>query len=156
VTNGDIKSGLKGVISVAHINPIFMGQFKGILSNEDMESFVKKLTIEALDNWSKTSPSELNKLAKFLKEVAEIRVKSEGEKVKLSDKYTKSSITGLPKDYVQASGNKNLELFIVEGKSAKGPAVSGRDYHFQAVYPKKNGAIISNGYRKSCELLGAL
>lgn len=135
VTNNDIKTGLKGVVSVAHINPIFAGQFKGILSNEDMGIFVKKITIDTLENWSKTSPGELTKLCKFLKEVAEIRVKSEGEKVKLSDKYNKSALTGLPKDYVQASGNKNLELFIVEGKSAKGPAVSGRDYHFQAVYP---------------------
>ena len=148
VVNNDIKAGLKAVISVAHINPIFVGQFKGILSNADMEDFVKRLTISAMDNWSKTSPGELQKLCKFIKEVAEIRSKSETEKVKLSDKYTKSGITGLPKDYVQATGHKNLELFIVEGKSAKGPAVSGRDYHFQAVYPRMYGAIISNGYRK--------
>ena len=135
VTNIDIKSGLRAVVNVAHINPIFMGQFKGILSNKDMYDFVKAQTISCLDNWSKTSPNELAKLAKFIKEVAEIRVKSEGEKIKLSDKYTKNVITGYPKDYVQASGHKNLELFIVEGKSAKGPAVSGRDYHFQAVFP---------------------
>lgn len=139
VVNNDIRAGLKAVISVAHVNPIFVGQFKGILTNTDMEDFVKKLTMEALDNWSKTSPGELQKLCKFIKEVAEIRSKSETEKVKLSDKYTKSGITGLPKDYVQASGHKNLELFIVEGQSAKGPAVSGRDYHFQAVYPRSMG-----------------
>lgn len=135
VTNNDIKTGLKGVVNVSHINPIFMGQFKGILSNEDMSDFVKKLTIEAMDLWTKTSPGELQKVCKFLKEVAEIRVKSEGEKIKLSDKYAKSGITGKPKDYVQPSGNKNLELFIVEGKSAKGPAVSGRDHTRQGIFP---------------------
>ena len=135
VTNNDVKTGLKVVLSVDHINPIFMGQFKGILSNLDMKDFVKQLTINALEQWSRTSPGELQKLCKFFKEVAEIRAKSEGEKIKLSDKYNKSSITGLPKEYVQATGTKNLELFIVEGKSAKGPAVSGRDYHTQAIYP---------------------
>ena len=148
VTNSDIKSGLKAIVNVAHINPIFAGQFKGILSNKDMYDFVKVQTMSCMDNWSKTSPNELAKLAKFIKEVAEIRMKSEGEKIKLSDKYVKNVITGYPKDYVQASGNKNLELFIVEGKSAKGPANSGRDYHFQALFPKLYGAIISNDYRK--------
>lgn len=146
VVNNDIKAGLKAVISVAHVNPVFVGQFKGILSNTDMEDFVKRLTMSAMDNWSKTSPGELQKLCKFIKEVAEIRSKSETEKVKLSDKYTKSGITGLPKDYVQASGHKNLELFIVEGKSAKGPAVSGRDYHFQAVYPIRGK--LPNAYKE--------
>lgn len=135
ITNNDIKTSLKAVVSVAHINPIFAGQFKGILSNEDMKDFVKRLTITCLDNWTKTSPGELQKVCKFLKEVAEIRVKSEGEKIKLSDKYAKSGITGKPKDYVQPSGNKNLELFIVEGKSAKGPAVSGRDHTRQGIFP---------------------
>lgn len=139
VTNNDIKTGLKGVVSVAHIHPIFMGQFKGILSNDDMAEFVKKLTMDALDNWVKTSPGDLQKLCKFIKEVGELRQKAEGEKVKLSDKYNKSAISGLPKQYVAASGNKNLELFIVEGKSAKGPATGGRDYHFQAVFPRRMG-----------------
>jgi len=153
VNANDIKTGLKAVVSVDHINPMFMGQFKGILSNLDMQDFVKKLTVEALENWSKTSPGELLKLCKFFKEVAEIRAKSDNEKIKLSDKYSQSKITGKPKDYVQPSGNKNLELFIVEGKSAKGPATSGRDFNTQGVFPirgklPKFGPIISNGYSK--------
>lgn len=149
VTANDIKTGLKGAISVAHINPIFMGQFKGILSNKDIYDFVKKLTTDALDNWSKTSPGELTKLCKFIKEVAEIRAKSETEKIKLSDKYSQSKITGKPKDYVQPSGNKNLELFIVEGKSAKGPATSGRDFHTQGVFPRWGHQIVMS----DCKLL---
>ena len=148
VNANDIKTGLKAVISVDHINPIFMGQFKGILSNEDMTDFVKKLTMEALDKWSKNNPGDLIKLCKFLKEVAEIRTKSEGEKIKLSDKYSQSKITGKPREYVQPSGNKNLELFIVEGKSAKGPATSGRDYKTQGIFPQSKGALASNSYSK--------
>ena len=147
VTNNDIKTSLKAVVNVAHINPIFAGQFKGILSNEDMKEFVKRLTITTLDNWTKTSPGELTKVAKFIKEVAEIRAKSEGEKIKLSDKYAKSGITGKPKDYVQPSGNKNLELFIVEGKSAKGPAVSGRDHTKQGIFPIRGK--LSNVFKES-------
>ena len=135
VTANDIKTGLVGVINVAHINPIFMGQFKGILSNEDMQDFVKKLTIDTMEKWSKTNPTELAKLAKFLKDVCELRMKSEGEKIKLSDKYTQSKLTGKPKNYVQPSGTKDLELFIVEGRSAKGSAMMGRDYTKQGIFP---------------------
>jgi DNA gyrase subunit B len=103
--------------------------------------------MDSLDQWSKTSPGELQKLCKFLKEVGEIRMKSEGEKIKLSDKYTSSKITGKPKDYVQPSGNKGLELFIVEGKSAKGPATSGRDVERQGVFPIRGK--LPNAFKES-------
>lgn len=162
VTANDIKTGLKAVINVDHINPMFMGQFKGILSNTDMQDFVKRLTIEALEGWSKTNPGDLIKLCKFFKEVAEIRSKNDNEKIKLSDKYSQSKITGKPKDYVQPSGHKNLELFIVEGKSAKGPATSGRNYETQGVFPirgklpKVFGPIDSNVYMQTSLIAGRL
>ena len=54
-------------------------------------------------------------------------MKLEGEKVKMSDKYTTSTITGLPEKYVKPISNKDFEVLIVEGDSAKGGAVNNRD-----------------------------
>lgn len=135
ITNMDIKVGLKAIVSASHLNPVFTGQAKEILSNEEMVDFVKSLTLSALDNWSKSNPSDLQKVAKYLKEVAEIRVKSDEGRIKLSNNYQSSSLSGLPVKYVKPNGTKNLELVIVEGKSAGGSARNGRCVNRQGIFP---------------------
>ena len=135
VINNDIKTGLKAIIAAAHLNPVFAGQFKGILSNEDMYKYVKDLTTKSLEEWSKTNPGDLQKICKCLKEIAEIRSKSDDSKIKLSNNYEASALTGKPKKYVPPSGNKNLELVIVEGDSALGSAKNSRDNKVQGIFP---------------------
>lgn len=135
VINNDIKTGLKVIIAAAHLNPVFAGQFKGILSNEDMYKYIKDLTAKSLEEWSKTSPGDLQKICKCLKEIAEIRSKSDDSKIKLSNNYEASALTGKPKKYVPPSGNKNLELVIVEGDSALGSTKNSRDTKVQGIFP---------------------
>lgn len=135
VINNDIKTGLKVIIAAAHLNPVFAGQFKGILSNEDMYKYIKDLTTKSLDEWAKTSPGDLQKVCKYIKEIAEIRAKSDDSKIKLSNNYEQSALTGKPKKYVAPSGNKNLELIIVEGDSALGSAKNSRDVKCQGIFP---------------------
>lgn len=135
VTNSDIKSGLKGVISVSVLEPTLEGQSKERLNNPEVVPFVSSLVKESLDNWVKTNPKELQKLCKYLKDVAEVRTKSEAGRVKLSTKYSSSTLSGLPKKYIKPAGNKNLELIICEGDSAAGSAKNGRCPQRQGVYP---------------------
>ena len=156
VINNDIKTGLKVVIAAAHLNPIFAGQFKGILSNEDIYKFIKELTMKYMEEWSKKFPNDLQKVCKFIKEVAEIRSKSDDSKIKLSNNYETSGLTGKPKKYVPPSGNKNLELVIVEGDSALGSTKNSRDSKVQGIYPETNGAIISNNYMQTSLIAGSL
>ena len=147
VINNDIKTGMKVIINAAHLNPVFAGQFKGILSNEDMYKFVKDLTTKSMDNWAKTSPGDLQKVCKCLKEIAEIRSKSDDSKIKLSNNYETSALSGKPKKYVSPSGNKNLELIIVEGDSALGSAVNSRDNSIQGIFPIRGK--ITNAFNSS-------
>jgi len=135
VNSADIRSGLKCIIAAAHIEPDFSGQSKEILSNPDMKWFVKNLVKEGLDEWVKQNPSSLQKLCKFYKDVAEIRVKSDVDKVKLTAKYQSSVITGLPKKYIKPSGKTNLELVILEGDSASGSAENSRCHRRQGLFP---------------------
>ena len=135
VINNDVKTGLKAIVNTAHLNPVFAGQFKGILSNEDMYKYVKDLTTKSLEEWSKMSPGDLQKVCKYIKEIAEIRAKSDDSKIKLSNNYETSSLTGKPKKYVSPSGNKNLELIIVEGDSAMGSTRNSRDTAKQGIFP---------------------
>lgn len=135
ITNNDVKTGLKAVVVAAHVNPIFKGQFKGKISNEDLKPFVEELTVKALTEWSKTKPNDLQRLAKYIKDVAEVRSKTDTEKIKLSSNYQESALGEYPKKFVKPAGKKNLEYFIVEGDSAMGSIKNGRNPAFQGVFP---------------------
>ncbi len=133
VNASDIKTGLKAVIAVAHIEPIFSGQAKEVLNNEDMAVFVKTLVMTGLETWIKQNPNDLQKLCKYFKDLAEVRLKSETEKIKIQKNYGTRS-NGDPAKFVKSLGTKT-ELLIVEGDSALGPARNSRDKDTQAIFP---------------------
>ena len=137
VTAADTRMGLRAIVSVAHLKPIFNGQAKEIFANEDMGSFVKNTTVECLDKWSKDNPKDFAKICKYLKDVAEIRLKQDKEKVNISNKYSRSILNGLPDKYIQPKGKKDLELWIVEGDSAAGSIKNHRDNATQGYFPIK-------------------
>lgn len=111
----DVRTGLRAVVSVFHVKPMFTGQSKEIFSQVDMKPFIYAETLKALEQWASTNPADLQKISKYLKEVCEIRSKSDNEKVKMSDKYTDSVVTGMPAKYKKPNGKGPFELFIVEG-----------------------------------------
>lgn len=136
IINADIKTGLKGIIHVKHLNPVLVGQSKEILDNKDVIPFVKDTVIQSLEQWAKENPKDLQKICKYYKEVAELRVKSEEGKVKLSSKYESSSLSaGMPKKFTKPSGKKNLELIICEGDSAAGSGKNSRCRERQGLFP---------------------
>lgn len=138
----DIKTGLRAVVSVFHIAPMFSGQSKEMFSKEDMKPYIMNVTLKALDNWAANNPADLQKISKYLKEVCEIRSKSDNEKIKMSDKYTSSAVTGYPAKYKKPNCNRNFELWITEGDSATGCMENNRDKNTQGLMPIR-GKIIN-------------
>lgn len=134
IINSDVRTGLKAAVTVSHLTPDFTGQAKERLSNPDMFDFVKNAVLESLEQWSKENSSDMQKICKQLKSIAEIRVKSEEGKVKLSNKYN-SALTGLPDKYDEPTGTEDLECIIVEGDSAGGSAKNKRCKRRQGIFP---------------------
>lgn len=111
----DIKCGLNIMISGFCLEPTFVGQAKEQLNVPEMESFCKEVVMKGLDEWSKANPGDLAKLAKFFKEITELRVKNENGRAKITQKFQKNSTNDLPSKYVRPLQNKGIELIIVEG-----------------------------------------
>ena len=138
----DIRTGLRAVINVFHIKGLFTGQSKEIFSKEDMKPFIMNATLKALEQWAATNPADLQKVSKYFKQVCEIRTKSDNEKIKMSDKYVPSVISGLPAKYKKPNSNKNFELWITEGDSATSCMENNRDKATQGLFPIR-GKIIN-------------
>ena len=137
IINQDVLSGLRAILHTCHLHPIFTGQAKEELGNEDMYKFVMDAVMEALEVWGNTNSKDLQKICKFFKGVAETRVKNENGKIKLINKINADVLTGLPKKYTPANGKKSdgLELWISEGDSANGSMLNSRNNKTQALYP---------------------
>ena len=142
VVFADINNGLNIMIDAAHLEPIFTGQAKEIISNEDMTGYCKEVVMKGLDEWSKANPQDLQKISKFFKDIAELRMKNEGARAKIVTKYHSNILSGLPAKYKKPTGKKDIELIIVEGDSAMGTVMEGRDSSKQGVFPIR-GKIIN-------------
>ena len=133
-TNGDVVTGLVAAVSACHMEVMFDGQAKNVCKNEDLEPFIHDVTVEALKQWSKQNPDDLQKVCAFLKDVALARSRADKERNNISKKYNNGDFTKLPKGYVKAENKEHLELFIVEGLSASSPCETARDCRYQAIY----------------------
>lgn len=143
----DIRSGMNVMLATAHLEPIFDGQSKSILSNAEMKPYVSEVVQRGLDKWAKEHPQDLAKVANYLKQVAQLRQRTEDGKAKIAKSYTKSALTGLSEKYEPPTGNKDLEFWMVEGDSAGGTAINARDNARQGILPLRGK--IPNAFEKS-------
>lgn len=147
VVKADILCGLRAVVNTALLTPKYHGQSKNILANKEMRPFVADAVVQALTEWEKTNPKDLQKVCKFFKDMAEIRTKNDTAKINIKKQYKSNVYNQLPENYTPPTGKDHLELVIVEGKSAKGSAVDGRDLRRQGILPIRGK--FPNVYTKS-------
>jgi DNA gyrase subunit B len=132
----DIREGITAIISVRLRDPQFEGQTKGKLGNTSIKTLVQKATNDRLGQWFEENPTEANKIVKKAIAGAQARMAAKKARDVIRSK-TLLDGAGMP-DKLKDCSSKNRderELFIVEGDSAGGSAVTARDPFRQAILP---------------------
>jgi DNA gyrase subunit B len=132
----DIREGLTAIISVKLREPQFEGQTKAKLGNVSMRSLVQKVTNAKLAEWLDENPAEANRIIKKAIAAADARNAAKSARDAIRRK-TGLSGAGMPDKLKDCSSRdpRESELFIVEGDSAGGTAVSAREPRTQAILP---------------------
>jgi DNA gyrase subunit B len=132
----DIREGIVAIISVRMREPQFEGQTKGKLGNPEIKTLVQRATNERLADWFEENPTEGNKVVKKAIAASQARMAAKKARDVIRSK-TLLDGAGMPdklKD-CSAKNREERELFIVEGDSAGGSAVTARDPRTQAILP---------------------
>jgi DNA gyrase subunit B len=132
----DIREGLTVILAVRLPDPQFESQTKGKLGNPAIKTLVQKATNEKLGDWLEENPTEANKMVKKAIDAQRARAAARTARDTIRRKSSLEG-AGMPDKLKDCSSRnrKECELFIVEGDSAGGSAIKGRDPRTQAILP---------------------
>jgi DNA gyrase subunit B len=136
LTGEDVREGLTAVVSVRVKEPQFEGQTKTKLGNTEIRSYVEKALNRKLPVWLEKYSPEARRIVE--KSINAAKAREAARKAReLTRRKSGLESGGLPDKLADCSSREpgESELFIVEGKSAAGPAKSARDSETQAVLP---------------------
>ena len=144
ITTEDIREGVVAILSVFHSDPMFQGQTKERLNNPELSAHVDGLVRPAVENWLNNNPTLADAILGRIVLAARARLASREAIQDVKRKSVASRKTNLPGKLVdcQTRNSEDSELFVVEGDSAGGTAVMGRNSATQAVLPLR-GKILN-------------
>ena len=136
LTGEDIREGLTAIVSVRVKDPQFEGQTKTKLGNTEIRSYVEKALNRRLPEWLERYSTEARRIVEKCISAAKAREAARKAR-ELTRRKSGLESGGLPDKLADCSSRDpgESELFIVEGKSAAGPAKSARDSATQAILP---------------------
>lgn len=136
LTGDDIREGLTAVISVKIGEPQFEGQTKTKLGNTEARTFVQQQTYANLTDWLDMHPSEGKEIIRKASQAqsARLAARKAREATRRKSVLESAAMPGKLKDCTSRKPEE-CEIFIVEGDSAGGSAVNGRDPNHQAIMP---------------------
>jgi len=136
LTGDDIREGLVAVISVKLGEPQFEGQTKTKLGNSEVKGFVQRAMTDAFGHWLEGHPREGKDIVSkaIQASAARIAARKARESTRRKGLLESGGLPGKLKD-CQSKDPSLSEVFIVEGDSAGGSAVQGRNPHTQAILP---------------------
>ncbi|WP_165066299.1 DNA topoisomerase (ATP-hydrolyzing) subunit B [Marisediminicola senii] len=143
LTGDDIREGLTAVISVKLAEPQFEGQTKTKLGNTIAKSFVQRVAGEQLGDWFDRNPAQGRDVIRKAIQASQARLAARKAREQTRRKGLLES-GGMPGKLKDCSSKDPAlsEIFIVEGDSAGGSAVQGRNPETQAILPLR-GKILN-------------
>ena len=134
VTGDDCREGLSVVISVKLTEAQFEGQTKAKLGNSEIRTLVNSIVSEKLEIYLEENPA----VGKAILEKALMasRAREAARKARESVRRKTGLESGQMPDKLQDCNERDpslCEIYIVEGDSAAGSAIQGRDSRFQAI-----------------------
>ena len=143
LTGDDVREGLTAVISVKLTEPQFEGQTKTKLGNTEAKAFVQRVVNDQLGDWFERNPNQAKEVVRKAIQAASARMAARKAREATRRKGLLES-GGMPGKLRDCSSRDPIvsEIYIVEGDSAGGSAVRGRDPETQAILPLR-GKILN-------------
>ena len=136
LTGDDIREGLTAVVSVKLGEPQSEGQTKTKLGNSEVKGFVQSAMTSEFGHWLEAHPREGKDIVgkAIQASLARIAARKAREATRRKSPLESGGLPGKLRD-CQTKDPSESEIFIVEGDSAGGSAVQGRDPNSQAILP---------------------
>jgi DNA gyrase subunit B len=143
LSGDDVREGLTAVISIKLSEPQFEGQTKTKLGNTEAKTFTQKIVNDKLGDWLERNPQSAKEIVRKAIQAAAARMAARKAREATRRKGLLES-GGMPGKLRDCSSRDPAlsEIYIVEGDSAGGSAVSGRDPEHQAILPLR-GKILN-------------
>ncbi|MCD8100248.1 MAG: DNA topoisomerase (ATP-hydrolyzing) subunit B [Oscillospiraceae bacterium] len=134
VSGEDCREGITAVISVKLTDAQFEGQTKAKLGNSEMRTLVNSMMTAALEEYLEEHPQTGKAILE--KALMANRAREAARKARESVRRKTGLESGQMPDKLQDCNERDpalCEIYIVEGDSAAGSAIQGRDSRFQAI-----------------------
>ncbi|WP_143340705.1 DNA topoisomerase (ATP-hydrolyzing) subunit B [Demequina sp. NBRC 110057] len=142
LTGDDVREGLTCVISVKLGEPQFEGQTKTKLGNTEAKTFVQRMVGERMGDWFDAHPNEAKEIIRKALQASQARLAARKAREATRRKGLLES-GGMPGKLRDCSSKDPSisEIFLVEGDSAGGSAVRGRNPATQAILPLRGKVL---------------
>ncbi|ROQ37095.1 DNA gyrase subunit B [Frondihabitans sp. PhB188] len=139
----DVREGLTAVISIKLGEPQFEGQTKTKLGNTEAKSFTQKVAYDQINDWFDKNPIQAKEIIKKgqAAQAARLAARKARDSTRRKGVLESNGMPGKLKD-CQSKDPALSEIFLVEGDSAGGSAVQGRNPETQAILPLR-GKILN-------------
>ncbi|MEV7649257.1 DNA topoisomerase (ATP-hydrolyzing) subunit B [Arthrobacter sp. NPDC089319] len=143
LTGDDIREGLTAVVSMKLGEPQFEGQTKTKLGNSEAKGFVQRVVTDGLGDWLERNPGPARDVIRKSIQASQARLaaRKARESTRRKGLLESGGMPGKLKDCSSRDPSKS-EIYIVEGDSAGGSAVRGRNPETQAILPLR-GKILN-------------